>query len=583
MNRWRGVGCLTLALAAAAFAQNRGALDKPDVFGGYASDRILVRVTPGVVPITVPVLGVQTGNPQLNALAEKWHVNDMLEFSPQGYANQALADKLGLSRTYVVHVPKGTDVKAMIREFSKADKVELAELDGIGGVALTPNDPSISNCWGLNNTGQTGGTPDADIDAFEAWDIFTGYGNIILAVIDTGVDPNHPEMAGKMVTGWNTYLNNGDTMDRYAHGTHVAGTAGANGNNGIGLAGVSWRVRIMPVKCLSDGGNGTEDQCGAAMVWAADHGANICTMSLQYYTGAASFEASVNYAHDQGLLLIAATGNNQGRRIAFPAKFANCYAVGATTHTDARASFSNYGPEIDVSAPGENVYSCVPNNGYAYYSGTSMATPHTSGLASLIWSYDRGLTNDQVFEIIRSTAEDKGSTGFDEFYGWGRINAWYALQKATLDLAFPTNITLFRGNYVSGTAADVYHADGSYYKANGTMPPANVSPAVGVTVDGTSPYGSASKVQFLLVTSANKAGGMQRTELMNMTNGQWELVDARPISSSDNLAIINVTSNPNRFIGNGGAMKARISFYDMNPQTGILNVNIDQARWSVRQ
>lgn len=585
MNCLKGLAALAaLFVGGGAIAQVAfGPVDLPDVPGGYPSDRIVVRFARGVLPFNEPFFGPMTGQPGLDRVIAKWAVVSIDPYSPSGYANEPLADRLGLTRTFVVRVAKGTDVKSMEQEYDKTAGVENAEIVGIGGVALEPNDPYISLCWGLNNTGQSGGTPDADIDAFEAWDTFTGYGNIVLAVVDTGVDPNHPEMAGKIKPGWNTYNNSSDTMDRYGHGTHVAGTAGANGNNAIGLAGVSWRVTIMPIKVLSDGGSGSEDQCGAGLIYGADNGANIETMSLQYYTGSSSFQASVDYAYGQGVLLIAATGNNQGRRIAYPAKFANCYGVGATNHFDNRASFSNYGPEIDVAAPGENVYSCLPNNGYGYLSGTSMATPHTSGLASLVWSFDRGLTNSEVFEFIRETAEDKGTSGFDEYFGWGRINARFALNRALQDIAFPTTISMFKGVRVSGTVKDAYNSDDSYYSAVGSAPPQNVGPSIGATVQGTSPRLLPSKLQFLIETSAAKSGMTQKVELKNMSNGQYELVDTRSVGLKDALAIIEITSNPARFIGAAGQVEARVAFSDTKPSVSLPRVSIDQARWSVRE
>lgn len=580
----KGVSLAAFAFASAAAVSQlgQGKVDLPDVRGGFPSDYIIVRFDRGVVPFNSPVFGPKTGRRNLDLLTEKWKVRSIDPMNPRPYGDEALADRLGLTRTYLVRVPRGSDVKSMQREYNAAANVEFAELDGIGGVALVPNDPSIGNCWGLNNTGQFGGTPDADIDAYEAWDIFTGFGNIILAVVDTGVDGNHPEMAGKMVPGWNTYLNNSDTMDRYSHGTHVAGTAGAHGNNAVGIAGVSWRVKIMPMKVLSDGGSGSEAQCGAGIVWAADNGANICTMSLQYYTGSSTFRDNVNYAWGRGVLLIAATGNSRGRIIAFPARFERCFAIGATNHLDQRPSWSNYGPEIDVVAPGENVYSLTPNNGYAYYSGTSMATPHTSGLASLLWSFDRGLSGDEVFEIIRATAEDKGSSGFDEFYGWGRINARFALDRALQDIAFPSSISLFRGTHTNGGPNEAKHSDDFYYAANGSMIPQALAPAIGVSVQGVSPKASPTKLQFLVETRVNKSNVTQTTQLFNVNTGAWETVDSRIATTTDNLVITDITSNPSRFIGSGNLVQGRISFFDRNPAAGALTMSLDQARWSVR-
>lgn len=586
MMNWRiGLAAISLAsVAGNAFGQAAfGNVDKPDVMGGYPSDYILVRFERGINPFNSPLFGPQTGNPQLDLLTAKWRVSVIEARNPDGYADEALADQLGLTRSFLLRVEKGTNVKQMVRDYNRIPEVDLAELDGIGGVALTPNDPQIANCWGLNNTGQTGGTTDADVDAFEAWDTFTGYGNVTLAVLDTGVDGTHPEMAGKMIAGWNTNNNSSDTMDRFAHGTHCAGTAGANGNNGIGLAGMSWRVKIMPVKVLTDGGSGTEAQCGAGMVWAADHGANICSMSLQYYTGTSQFDADVNYAFGRGVCLIAATGNNRGRVIAWPARFANCYAIGATNHFDQRASFSNYGPEIDVTAPGENVYSCVPNNGYAYYSGTSMATPHTSGLASLLWSFDRGLTNTELFSLIRDYTDDKGSAGWDEEFGTGRINARSSMNRAMQDVFYASQFQLVRGNYTGGDLESAKHADGNYYTANGTVVPQSVPIPVQFLATGFSPRLTTSKLQFLVQSKVNKSGVTQRLELMVYATQTWETVDVSVAQTSDNLTIVSITNNPGRFLAPDGSVFSRTSFVDANPTVGPLSVSVDQARWSVRQ
>jgi hypothetical protein len=402
------------------------AIEGPDELYGYPSTYVLVRFKPGITP-NIDGGPISTERTEFDRAVASWGVTHATPLLVVPARNEALADHYGLSRTYLLYTPEGTDTPAMAEDLSAfTDVVEFAEIDGIGGVAEIPNDPDFSRLYGMHNTGQTGGTPDADIDAPEAWDIYTGADNITLAVIDSGVDGNHPELASKMVQGRNTNNNSDDTSDGCPHGTHVSGTAGAIGNNNLGVAGVNWGVKIMPVRVLS-GCGGTEAQCAAGIIWATDHGAQVGTMSLQYYTGSQTFRDSVDYAYDNGVLLIAANGNGRGRVVAYPAKFPHCMGIAATDDDDNFASFSNYGPECDISAPGDAVWSCENGGGYSFKSGTSMATPHVSGLATLMLSFSPSLTHDQVEQILKETAEDKGDEGWDERFGWGRINAHQAM------------------------------------------------------------------------------------------------------------------------------------------------------------
>src|SRR5688572_6583773 len=504
---------LAMTLYVAAFAEiGRQIGSGPDVFGGYTTEHVLVRFESGKVPTSlVGTLGV-TGVASLDRLGAKWRVSAIEPIQPDGYDDVQLAEQLGISRTYRFVVPRGTKVGDMIADYNRNSNIEFAELDGIGGNAFAPNDPLITNCYGLNNTGQTGGTVDADIDAFEAWDTWTGGNNVTLAVVDSGVS-SHPELVGKFVPGWNTNNNSSNTSDGLGHGTHVAGTAGALGNNGIGIAGVSFGVLIMPMRVLSSGGSGTESQCGAGIVWAADHGADICTMSLQFYTGSQTFRDMVDYAYGQGVLLIAATGNNRGNLVAFPARFDNCYGVGATDHNDVRPSFSNYGPQNDVVAPGVDVYSTYLGNGYSELSGTSMATPHVSGLASLLWSFDPGLTNDEVFELITSTAEDKGTVGYDQQYGWGRANADLAVQKASEPLIRFTSLTMNSGFLFAGTVNDLFDSDNVsvHIVSNGSR----ANEGILLTATGTAPALAFNRIQLLVEGFATTSGVVQKVFLFD--------------------------------------------------------------------
>jgi subtilisin family serine protease len=405
----------------------------PDRFGGYPTDCIHVRFDPGVVPTTTDQGAVKTGVPEIDALNQAWSVTGLEPYLSEAPRNRAVASRLGLDRSWKLRVPKGTDTPAMAAAYDAAPGVDFAELDGIGGVAIIPNDTYFENQYHLHNTGQSGGKSDADIDAPEAWELWTGAGgeDVVLAIIDTGIAKNHDDLKAKLVQGRNVYNNSDDTDDKYGHGTHVAGIAGAISDNERGVAGVSWGVKLMPVKCLSDSGYGSESNCADAIIWATDHGAHIASMSLQFYSGTQGLEDAVEYGWENGVLLVAANGNNRGRVVAYPAKFPHCMAISATDDRDAFASFSNYGPETDVAAPGDTVYSTQKPNTYAYLSGTSMATPCVAGLGGLLKSYNPELSNDEIEQIIEDSAEDRGSDGWDEKFGWGRINAHTALQRTT--------------------------------------------------------------------------------------------------------------------------------------------------------
>lgn len=410
------------------------ALGQPDQFGGYATTHILARWSVAAPPPRMDGGTVSLGSAELDDLATGWGVTRVEPVFAGPHRRPELAAQLGLDRTYRLLVAPGTDTPAMALAFAAAGGIEFAEVDGVGGVADTfPDDPSFGSLYGLHNTGQSSGTPDADIDAPEAWSVSTGSYDVVVAEIDTGIQADHPDLTGRVVSGWNTYDNNASTADLHGHGTHVAGTIGAIGNNGVGVAGVNWDVTLVAFRCVSAGGSGTESQCADAITRAADFSTpapHIASMSLQYYTGTQTLQDAVNYASGSGLLLIAANGNNVGNFVAYPAKFPNCMGIAASDRNDAWASFSNYGPESDVAAPGKDVYSLWKNSGYNTISGTSMATPHTSGTAALILSVSPCLSAADVEQILKSTAEDRGTPGFDEKFGYGRINAHAAVEAA---------------------------------------------------------------------------------------------------------------------------------------------------------
>jgi subtilisin family serine protease len=339
----------------------------------------------------------------------------------------ALARKLGLDRWYLVSLAPNADVvKSLAAIAALKGLVARAEFDGQGGLADIPNDPSFNLQWNMLNTGQTvvgvAGIPGVDVGVTTAWNRTHGNPNLVIAVLDSGIDP-HPQLAGRILPGINVPDGNTITADECSgHGTHVAGILAAAGNDGIGVAGMTWNAKLLPV-VIVNGCTGFEANVATGLIWAADQGAKLVNMSLQFYLGGTPLRDAVAYAAAQGAVMCAATGNNGNSTIAAPARWSQTIAVAATDNRDARASFSNFGAETDVCAPGVNVWSLAPSNSYAYKSGTSMSTPHVTGLAALLWSAAPTLSAAQVRALIEQGARDLGTTGRDDYYGVGRIDA----------------------------------------------------------------------------------------------------------------------------------------------------------------
>lgn len=342
---------------------------------------------------------------------------------------QALESSIrsGLMR---VKVPPGREAETMARLMTRGD-IEYVTLNYTVEAITEPNDPEFWRQWGLKQA------QDHDIDAPEAWSIFTGGDNITIAIIDTGVDLDHPDLQGKIVPGYDFV--NGDTLadDDHWHGTHVAGIAAASTNNSVGVAGVSWGARIMPLKVLDQYGSGSTFDVAEAVRYAADNGAKVINMSLgasgsQWPCGWTHVEEAFNYAVSRGVLLVVAAGNDSKEGVSCPGAYDQVMAVGSTDSSDMRSYFSNYGPRLDIAAPGSSIYSTLPGGSYAYSSGTSMAAPHVAGLAALIWSFVPSYSNGEVRDVLQSTADDLGGPGWDQYFGYGRINAWQALESVSL-------------------------------------------------------------------------------------------------------------------------------------------------------
>jgi thermitase len=336
-----------------------------------------------------------------------------------------------------VSVKPGQEL-AEITALRSDSNVLYAEPDYIAhAVDITPNDVYYDSQWALPQIGAPAG-----------WDFTTGDSSVTIAIVDSGIDLNHPDFAcpGKLTTArWNFVGNNDNPDDDYGHGTHVAGIAAACSNNHTGVAGVAWGARLMPVKVLNSNGSGDYATLAAGIAYAVDHGAKIINLSLGGPNNSATLANAVEYAYSHNRLVVAAAGNTGGE-VLYPAAYPQVLGVAATNSFDELDGASASGPQL-VDAPGADVYSTYPANVYdPFYpwcyghfycslSGTSMATPHVSGLAALLWSFDHGLTADRVRAIIQATADDLGDPGRDDTFGYGRINAARALESISLRIS----------------------------------------------------------------------------------------------------------------------------------------------------
>ncbi|HJZ93042.1 MAG TPA: S8 family peptidase, partial [Gemmataceae bacterium] len=357
----------------------------------------------------------------------KWHDGNA-HTSP--ITREAVALGSGVFR---VALNPNVPVTQAVRFFRGRPGVTFVQPDYRVSVARTANDPGLDNLWGFNNTGANGGVADADIDAPEAWNTSTGTGDTVVAVIDTGIDYNHPDLAANIWTnpgeipgngidddgngyrddvhGYDFANNDANPMDDNGHGTHVAGTIGAVGNNGIGIAGIDWHAKLMALKFLDAAGSGYMSDAVRALNYAVASGAKVVNNSYGGGGYDPAMAAAINNARAHGVIVVAAAGNdgtNNDTSPLYPANYAgdNVVTVAATDRTDHLASFSNFGrATVDIAAPGVGIYSTLPNGKYGTYSGTSMATPHVTGALALVWDAHPNWSYRQVIDAVLNGAD----------------------------------------------------------------------------------------------------------------------------------------------------------------------------------
>lgn len=365
------------------------------------------------------------------------------------------ASSEGVERWRHVTLPAGTDVKAAIKTYRENPDVEYIEPNYVVSKSIVPDDPSFKLQWGLHNVAWDGGVSGADIGAAAAWDVQTGSSSTIVAVIDTGVDVAHPDLAGNIWSNGVEIAGNGidDDSNGYVddrngydfvyrdslpndvdgHGTHVAGIIAARGNNAVGGAGVAWQTSIMALKALDDTGSGATSDAIDAIAYAVQNGAKVINASWGNYSESLALRDAISAANSAGVLFVAAAGNDTNDNDAFPHypsgyDLPNVISVAATTRFDAKAEFSNFGRNtVDVGAPGEGIFSTARNSSYEYRSGTSMAAPHVSGAAALLLAQNPGATAAGLRTLILERAKRLPAL-FDVTATGRRLDVYASLQ-----------------------------------------------------------------------------------------------------------------------------------------------------------
>lgn len=432
------------------------------------TDQVIVRFRSGFVLNELSRTKLQTGAIQVDRILENYHAQSMRKLNTGNHPGY---------QAVVLKFDAGADIGKIVSELSNTAEVEYAEPDfigqGGGEHGIGPNDTYYNRQWGLKNDGTFSASPaiaGADIEMEQGWALEQGDTSVIVGIIDTGCKLDHPDLQGRIWTnykekagngidegsngyiddtrGWDFAYNDNTPADDYGHGSNVTGIIGANGNNNLGLAGVDWNCKLMILKGLNSENWGYYSWWSDAIHYAVDNGAKVINMSLGGTSASTTLNDAVNYALTHNVTIVACMMNTNSNTVYYPAAYPGVIAVGSTNPNDKRShpffwsttSGSNYGSYISVVAPGNYIYGLdfQSNTNYnSYWGGTSQATPHVCGLASLLLAQNPALTPAQIKVLIQSTAEDQvgdpaeDTPGWDQYYGYGRINAYRALLQVS--------------------------------------------------------------------------------------------------------------------------------------------------------
>ena len=395
----------------------------------------------------------------------------------------------------ILDVPEEASAAAM-EGLKQSGMFEIVERDYYAHTAATsaviPNDPSYVNQWYL-----------PQISAPQAWAITTGTASIVVAVIDSGADGTHPDLAGKLAPGWNFLTNNANTSDAVGHGTAVAGIIGAASNNNGGIAGVSWNSQIMPLVVVDATEYASYSNIAAAIQYAVDNGAKVINISLGGTSASSTLQSAVDYAWSHNVVVFAPAMNDSSSSPNYPAACNHAVAVSATDSTDSIATYSNYGGWIALSAPGSNIFTTTMGGGYGYWYGTSFASPIAAGVAALALSVNPSLTAQAMVTLLEQNTDDLGTAGFDPYYGWGRVNAYKAATAA-----LPPAAVTVTPNTASLNAGQSQQFTATVTGATNTAVSWSINPALGtISASGIYTAPASLTVSQKVTVTALAAGG----------------------------------------------------------------------------
>ena len=495
------------------------------------------------------------------------------------YGASVKADLSQIS-SYVLEIPRDTR-DAAIAGLSRHSLVARAEVDQLALPVAVPNDTNYASEWHLSKIG----TP-------TAWDSAKGDG-VTVAILDSGIDSTHPDFSGKLVTGWNLVDNNSDTSDVYGHGTKVAGVVGATTNNATGVASIGWNTKIMPVRVALTSGSAYISTIASGITYAADHGAQIANASFATLSSSATIQSAANYMKTKGGLVTVAAGN-YGTLDSTP-DTTSVISVSATNSSDVIASWSSYGPYIDVAAPGDSVWSTTNGGGYAAVSGTSFSSPAVAAVLALIKSANTALTNTQVESILKSTAVDLGATGYDQYYGNGRVNASAAVSAAraavvpvpdtTAPIATVTAPTA--GTTVSGsvavnvTASDTVGVSRVELYANGSLVGTDTATPYAFTWDSTLAANGASEsfIAYAYDAAGNKGTSPSVSVTVNNPVAADTTAPSVTISTPSSGSTVSGAVNISGFASDANEVSSMSIYVDGVLLSSNKNKSVISKRW----
>jgi subtilisin family serine protease len=380
---------------------------------------------------------------QAVAKDEPGFVKDELLVQPKAWASKASAQEAfqehGVQVVGQIHQVRVKRIRVPEHALDKvkdallkSGRFSFVEKHGKGRGMYIPDDGSYDSQWHLPK-----------IEAPSGWDMNSGSSSEPIAIIDSGVDPDHPDLAEKIIPGKNFLDGSSDTADVLGHGTKVAGSAAAIGDNEIGVAGLAWSNPIMPLVVLSSDNWAYYSHIASAITHAVDKGVRVINISIAGSSSSLTLQNAVDYAWSKGAVIVASAANSSTSTPYYPAACEHVVAVGATDSSDQLASFSNYGNWVDLCAPGTSILSTKNGGSYGSSHGTSFSSPITAGVAALMFSEKPGLTNSELVSLLTSSTDDLGDPGFDSVYGNGRVNAYEAVLAAAglgEPVSSPTNL-----------------------------------------------------------------------------------------------------------------------------------------------